>query len=108
MAMGAKVQIVNHTSRPLKLKVGHQLVFSDLATVEQDTEYKMRVDCSSTFREYLFGVDACGNMLVVSAHDFKDTRSVVVKEVDGAFDVQMVSRSSNGFKNWVKLFWKFL
>ena len=105
--MGAKVQVVNHTSRPLKLKVGHQLVFTDLATVEQDTGFKMRVDCSSILGEYLFGVDACGNMLVVSAHDFKDTRSIVVTEVDGTFDVQMVSRTSSGFKNWFKMFWKF-
>src|SRR5437868_5922957 len=105
--MGAKVQIVNHTSRPLKLKVGNQLVFTDLATVGQDAEYKMKVDCSSTFREYFLGVDACGNMLVVSADEFKDTKSIVVKEVDGTFDVQMVSRSSSGYKNWVNLFWKF-
>lgn len=108
----AKVYIVNHTTRPLKLKVGNQLVFTDLATVEQDTEYNLKVDGSSTFREYFLGVDACGNLLVVSAHEFKHTRSVVVKEeVDGSFHVQMVSRHARPTGlSWNRVkssFWKF-
>jgi hypothetical protein len=48
-------EIINHTSKVMKVKVGFNRVFRDLATVEKDGVYTISVDPNSTYQQFCLG-----------------------------------------------------
>jgi len=91
MAMGTTV-IVNDTAHALNMKVGNQRYFVDFATVDKGAKYTMQVDYNATYQEFLMGVDTKGQKLIVSSDECCDYKCIVIKEVDGEFDVEKEPR----------------
>lgn len=73
-------EIVNKTSRSLKLKVGNNLVFTDLTVVQKDSSYKVIVDPNATYQEYLMGKDRNGKPLIISSDDCADNKQITIQE----------------------------
>jgi len=73
-------EIVNKTSRSLKLKVGNNLVFTDLTVVQKDSSYKVIVDPNATYQEYLMGKDRNGKPLIISSDDCADNKQITIHE----------------------------
>lgn len=78
----SSTEIINKTKRSLKLKVGNNLVFTDLTTVLKDSSYKVHVDPNATYQEYLMGKDRNGKPLIISSDDCADNKSITVLEDD--------------------------
>lgn len=103
MAGVTRTAIVNETAQDLKLKVGNQRHFADLATVRKGGKYTMDMDVNGTYRE--FQLTTAGNTstapatgarnsmkLVLSSDECCDYSCITVKEVDGKFDVHKEPR----------------
>lgn len=90
-------EIINKTGKALKLKVGNNLVFTDLTVVQKDCSYRVYVDPNATYQEYLMGKDRNGKPLIISSDDCADNKSITVKEdSDGNFFTEKRSRNSSG------------
>jgi len=88
-------EIINKTGRALKLKVGNNLVFTDLTVMQRDCSYRVYVDPNATYQEYLMGKDRNGRPLIISSDDCADNKSITVKEDnDGNFITEKKSRNS--------------
>ena len=109
MASVTRTAIVNETGQDLKVKVGNQLHFADLATVRKGGKYTMDMDMNGTYREFQLttatgatstAVSATGAAeigrnsmkLVLSSDECCDYSRITVKEVDGKFDVHKEPR----------------
>lgn len=106
MAGVTRTAIVNETGQDLKVKVGNQLHFADLATVRKGGKYTMDMDMNGTYREFQLtpagatttaratGAEGGRNSmkLVLSSDECCDYSCITVKEVDGKFDVQKEPR----------------
>jgi hypothetical protein len=88
-------EIINKTGKSLKLKVGNNLVFTDLTVVQKDCSYRVYVDPNATYQEYLMGKDRNGRPLIISSDDCADNKSITVREDnDGNFITEKKSRNS--------------
>ena len=108
MAGVMRTAIVNETGQDLKVKVGNQLHFADLATVRKGGKYTMDMDVNGTYREFQLttagttrsaapargAAEECRNSmkLVLSSDECCDNSCITVKEVDGKFDVRKEPR----------------
>ncbi len=113
--MGTTV-IVNNTAHALKMKVGNHRSFVDFATLDKGAKHTMNVDCNTTYHEFLMGVDIKGKRLIVSSDECCDYKCIIIKEVDGEFNVEMEPRCQFGDEATVetpnavkksKLSWRF-
>jgi hypothetical protein len=87
-------EIVNKTTKPLKLKVGNNLVFTDLTVVLKDHTYKVHVDPNATYQEYLMGKDRHGKPVIISSDDCADNKQIIIQEdKDGNFSVVKKTRN---------------
>lgn len=50
-------QIINHTSKPLDMKVGNCRHFTKVATVDTNKSYTVHSNYDDTYMEYTLGVD---------------------------------------------------
>lgn len=92
-------EIVNKTTKALKLKVGNNLVFTDLTVVQKDGSYKVVVDPNATYQEYLMGKDRNGKPVIISSDDCADNKQIIIQEdSNGNFSVVKKSRSSSTSK----------
>lgn len=92
-------EIVNRTTKPLKLKVGNNLVFTDLTVVQKDGSYKVIVDPNATYQEYLMGKDRHGKPVIISSDDCADNKQIIIEEdIAGNFIVVKKSRNSSNSK----------
>lgn len=88
-------EIINKTGKALKLKVGNNLVFTDLTIVQKDCSYRVYVDPNATYQEYLMGKDRNGRPLIISSDDCADNKSITVQEDDdGSFTTIKKPRNS--------------
>ncbi|KAG0607477.1 hypothetical protein M758_8G032000 [Ceratodon purpureus] len=78
----SSTEIINKTGKALKLKVGNNLVFTDLTVVPKDSSYKVHVDPNATYQEYLMGKDRNGRPLIISSDDCADNKSITIMEDD--------------------------
>ncbi|KAH8963720.1 hypothetical protein BDL97_04G028000 [Sphagnum fallax] len=91
--MGSYTEIVNRTSKALKLQVGNNRVYREIAIVEKDGVYKISVDPNTTYHEFCMGVDAAGKSVIVDSDECVDNKCITITEsVDGKFDVVKVPR----------------
>ncbi|CAM6024253.1 unnamed protein product [Sphagnum balticum] len=91
--MGSYTEIVNRTSKALKLQVGNNRVYREIAIVEKDGVYKISVDPNATYHEFCMGVDAAGKSVIVDSDECVDNKCITITEsVDGKFDVVKVPR----------------
>lgn len=107
-------KIINKTKKALNLKVGNNLVFTDLTVVEKDADYIVRIDPNATYQEYYMGMDRNGNLLIINSDECADNKSITIKEdANGTYVVDKVARRSSFNPNqtsprrsgiW-KLFW---
>jgi hypothetical protein len=92
-------QIVNHTSKAMKVEVGFNRVFRDLATVEKDGVYKVTVDPPPTYQLFCMGVDAAGKPLIMDSDQLVDNICITIAEsADGKFQVFKVPRIQNSME----------
>ena len=84
--------IVNDTAHALTMKVEYHLYSVDFATVDKGAKFTMNVDYNATYQEFLMGVDAKGKRLILSSDECCDYKCIVIKEVDGEFDVEKEPR----------------
>ncbi|CAK9867150.1 unnamed protein product [Sphagnum jensenii] len=88
-------EIINHTSNVMKVKVGINRVFRDLATVEKDGVYKISVDPNTTYQQFYLGVHADGKPIVVDSDQLIDNMRITITEsADGKFSVIEVPRQA--------------
>lgn len=112
-------EIINKTGKALKLKVGNNLVFTDLTVVQRDQSYKVHVDPNATYQEYLMGRDRNGRPLIISSDDCADNKSItILEDEDGNFitekkprtsappQLQSVPSTNKGFNKSSSRFWK--
>ncbi len=93
----ACTQIVNHTSKAMKVKVFNR-VFRDLATVEKDGLHMIAVDPNSTYHEFCM-VDAAGEPLIMDSDQLVDNICITIAEsADGKFQVFKVPRIQNSME----------
>jgi hypothetical protein len=86
-------EIINHTSNVMKVKVGFNRVFRDLATVEKDGVYKFSMDPNSTYQQFCLGVHADGKPIMVDSDQLIDNMRITITEsADGKFSVVKVPR----------------
>lgn len=103
-------QIINQTSRPLDMKVGNYRYFTKLATVDTNKSYTVHINYDDTYMEYSLGVDdgagGSSNSVIVNSDECVDNKTIIVRELNGKFDVKMEPRTSldNASK---KSRWKF-
>lgn len=91
MAVGTTV-IVNATAHALTMKIENRLYSVDFATLDKGAKYTMNVDSNDTYQEFLMGVDTKGKRLILSSDECCDYKCIVIKEVDGEFDVEKEPR----------------
>ncbi|CAK9271412.1 unnamed protein product [Sphagnum jensenii] len=72
--MGSYTEIVNRTSKALKLQVGNNRVYREIAIVEKDGVYKISVDPNATYHEFCMGVDAAGKSVIVDSDECVDNK----------------------------------
>ncbi len=88
-------EIINHTSKAMKVKVGFNRVFRDLATVEKDGVYKISVDPNTTYQQFCLGVHADGKPIMVDSDQLIDNMRITITEsADGKFGVVEVPRQA--------------
>ncbi len=88
-------EIINHTSKAMKVKVGFNRVFRDLATVEKDGVYKISVDPNTTYQQFCLGVHADGKPIMVDSDQLIDNMRITITEsADGNFGVVEVPRQA--------------
>lgn len=99
MAGVTRTAIVNKTRQDLKVKVGNQRHFADLATVPKlGGNYTMDMDVNGTYREFQItgstssGPADEGKKLVLSSDECCDYSCITIKEGDGKFDVHKEPR----------------
>lgn len=85
-------EIVNHTSKAMKVKVGFNGVHREIGTVVKDGVYEISVDPNGTYQEFCLGVDATGKPIIVNSDECIDNMHITVSEVQGKFDVVKVER----------------
>jgi len=86
-------EVVNHTSKAMKVKVGFNHVFRDLTTVEKDGVYRIAVDPNSTYQQFCMGEDAAGKPIIVDSDQLVDNMCITIAESDGGnFQVLKVPR----------------
>lgn len=91
----SSTEIINKTEKSLKLKVGNNLVFTDLTVVPKDCSYKVHVDPNATYQEYLMGKDRNGRPLIISSDDCADNKSItILEDQDGNFNTIKKPRTS--------------
>lgn len=76
-------EVVNHTSKAMKVKVGFNHVFRDLTTVEKDGVYRIAVDPNSTYQQFCMGEDAAGKPIIVDSDQLVDNMCITIAESDG-------------------------
>jgi hypothetical protein len=116
----SSTEIINKTGKALKLKVGNNLVFTDLTVVAKDGSYKVHVDPNATYQEYLMGKDRNGRPLIISSDDCADNKSItIVEDDDGNFNTIKKPRTAppplpslpslnKGLNKSGSKFWKFM
>jgi len=88
-------EIINHTSKAMKVKVGFNRVFRDLATVEKDGVYKISVDPNSTYQQFCLGTYADGKPIMVDSDQLIDNMRITITEsADGNLGVIEVPRQA--------------
>jgi hypothetical protein len=89
-------QIINQTSKPLDMKVGNYRHFTKLATVETNKSYTVHINCDDTCMEYSLAADdgAGGNPVIVNSDECVDNKTIIVREVNGNYELKMEPRSS--------------
>ena len=91
----SSTKIINKTTKALKLKIGNNLVFTDLTVVEKDDEYTVHIDTNATYQEYYMGMDRNGNLLIINSDECTDNQSITIKEdANGTYVVDKVARNS--------------
>lgn len=91
----SSTKIINKTTKDLRLKVGNNLVFTDLTVVEKDNEYTVHIDTNATYQEYYMGMDRNGNLLIINSDECADNQSITIKEdANGTYVVDKVARGS--------------
>lgn len=88
----SSTEIVNRTSRALDMQVGNCRYFIKLATLEKNQSYTARVAYNDTYMEFSLGTDSTDKALIVSSDECVDNRTIIVREVDGRFHVEMQPR----------------
>jgi hypothetical protein len=79
----------------MKVKVGFNRVFRDLATVEKDGVYKISVDPNTTYQQFCLGVHADGKPIMVDSDQLIDNMCITLTEsADGKFGVVEVPRQA--------------
>ena len=86
-------EIINQTSRALDMKVGNCRYFVRLTTVRTNHSYTVHVDCNDTYMEYSLAADAAGKAVIVNSDECVDNRKIIIREVDGEFEVEMEPRA---------------
>ena len=89
--MGTTV-IVNDTAHALNMKVGNHRYFVDFATLDKGATHTMNVDSNTTYHEFLMGEDIKGKRLIVSSDECCDYKCIIIKEVDGEYNVEKEPR----------------
>jgi hypothetical protein len=88
-------EIINHTITAMKVKVGFNRVFRDLATVEKDGVYKISVDPNTTYQQFCLGVHADGKPIMVDSDQLIDNMRITLTEsADGNLGVVEVPRQA--------------
>lgn len=102
-------QIINHTSKPLDMKVGNCRHFTKVATVDTNKSYTVHSNYDDTYMEYTLGVDNGEGALsvIVSSDECVDHQRIIIREVNGKYDVKMEPRSSHHLTSANKSRWKF-
>ncbi|KAH8947641.1 hypothetical protein BDL97_11G053200 [Sphagnum fallax] len=90
----ASTQIINHTTKALKVKLGNNRVYTEIATVEKNAAYKVSVDSNATYHEFCMGVDAAGKLIIVNSDDCVDNQEITITEMDGKFNLVKVPRQT--------------
>ncbi|CAM6051756.1 unnamed protein product [Sphagnum compactum] len=85
-------EIINHTTKALKVKLGNNRVYTEIATVEKDAVYKVSVDSNATYHEFCMGVDAAGKLIIVNSDECVDNQEITITEMDGKFNLVKVPR----------------
>lgn len=114
----SSTKIINKTTKALKLKVGNNLVFTDLWVVEKNEDYTVHIDTNATYQEYYMGMDRNGNLLIINSDECADNQSITIKEdANGTYVVDKVARGSfamtanpnragpKRFGSWISKFW---
>jgi len=90
-------KIINRTTKRLKLKVGNNRTFRDIATIQKDGGvHEISADPSATYQEYCIAVvDAVeGKQFVVNSDECVDNKSITIVEADSKFNVVKEPRQS--------------
>lgn len=85
-------EIINHTTKALKVKLGNNRVYTEIATVEKDAVYKVSVDSNATYHEFCMGADAAGKLIIVNSDECVDNQEITITEMDGKFNLVKVPR----------------
>jgi hypothetical protein len=88
----AFTQIINHTTKALKVKLGNNRVYTEIATVEENAAYKVSVDSNATYHEFCMSVDAPGKFIIVNSDECVDNQEITITEMDGKFNLVKVPR----------------
>jgi len=89
--MGSTV-IINQTMKPLDMKIGNYRYFINLTTVDKNASYTVYVDCNDTYREYRLKSESACEPLIVNSDECVDNKTIIIREVNGQFDVEMEPR----------------
>lgn len=76
----------------MDMRIGNCRHFIKLATVAKNQSYKVHVDYSDTYVEFSLGPDSSGKLVIVSSDECVDNRKIIVREMDGRFQVEMQPR----------------
>lgn len=85
-------EILNRTSRSLDVHVGNSRYSVKLATLEAYRSYTVHVNLDDTYMELSLRSNSIGKVVTVTSDECVDNRTVIIREVDGQFQVEMQPR----------------
>jgi len=86
-------EIINRTTRDMDIEVGNCRYFVKLTTVAKNQSYTVHMDYNDTYREFSLGGDAAGKSVIVNSDECVDNKKIIIREVDGEFEVDMEPRA---------------
>lgn len=89
---GNTTRFVNKTRHMVKMQVGNNQRYADLASIREGGEYKMHVNMNDTYREFTVGVvgaDPADSKakVIVTSDDCCDFQCITIQEVDGEIEL---------------------
>jgi len=89
-------EFINQTSVPLAMKIGNHRYFTNLATVDKNAKYTVKVDCNDTYREYrLEAVSGPSKYIIVNTDECVDNKRITIKEEGGILRMERLPRASS-------------